>query len=84
MSIGSEINDRFPNEIDTVRVDKSYVMHGENAVQVVVNLVNGTSVEGTFTTESKPGFGGVDFMSKKDVVGLMTAKIKSVLEGTAE
>lgn len=85
MSIAQQLRENFDdNTIAAIGVDKSAILNGESAVRVSVSLTNGKFVEGTFATESKPGFGGVEFESKKDVVGLMTAKVDSVLRGTAE
>ena len=84
MSIHADILEAFPQVVQAVTVDKGEEIHGEPATRVVAYLANGRYVEGTFTTESKPGFGGVDFQSKKDIAGLMGAKIRSVLEGTHE
>ena len=85
MSLAEQITNNFPEgTITNVGIDKSATFNGENAMTVRVILNNGKLVQGTFTTESKPGFGGIEFSLKKDVVGLMTAKINSVLRGTAE
>ena len=73
------------NNTDVIWVtEKNTTLHGEAATQVDAQLVDGRLVTGTFTTESKPGFGGVEFAHRKDIPALMTAKIKSVLAGTAD
>lgn len=84
MSIATEIIDAFKGDVSTVRVNKHADLHGEDATEVKVDLIDGRRVIGTFATESKPGFGGVEFSSTKDIPGLMKAKIKAVLEGKAE
>jgi hypothetical protein len=58
--------------------------HGESATEVTAVLADGRTVTGTFTTEDKAGFGGVQFATRKDVPGLMVAKVRAVLAGTAE
>jgi len=66
---------------------KPTLYHGEKAIHIMVLLEDETgrrSVEGTFTTQDKDGFGGVDFDQRKDPVALMVSKVKSVLAGTAE
>jgi hypothetical protein len=60
------------------------VWHGETAVEVMVVLDDGRTITGTFTTESKAAFGGVEFSQRKDVPRLMRAKVESVLAGKAE
>lgn len=83
MSVSTDImqsHPKFKDVIDTIKVTKTE-MYGEKATSVVVNLATGQTVTGTFTTEAKPGFGGVEFSSQKDIAGLMVAKIESVLEG---
>lgn len=70
-------------EVSAVDVDKVEV-HGERATQVVVTLNDGRTVTGTFTTEDKAAFGGVEFSSRKDIGGLMASKVRSVLAGTAD
>lgn len=85
MSFAEDIRENFPEgTIKLIGTDKSAVLNGESAIMVRVVLSNGKTIEGTFATEARPGFGGVEFKSKKDVVGLMTSKIESVLRGTAE
>lgn len=82
--ISADIIKAFPEkEVVLVRVDKTRV-HGERAVEVEAILSNGKTVTGSFTTDDKAAFGGVEFAGRKDVVGLMISKIKSVLGGTAE
>jgi hypothetical protein len=84
MSIGSEIMERVGDKVSTIRVDKANTLHGEDAISVHVGLINGKTVDGIFTTQPRANFGGVEFSGPKDVVGLMVAKIESVLRGTAE
>lgn len=84
MSIGGELIKEFPDQISTVVVNKERKLHGEQAVEVEVNLQDGRTVTGTFTSHPRAGFGGVDFAGPKDVVGLMKAKIEAVLRGTYE
>ena len=67
-----------------VSVDKDHEVHGEPAIFVEASLWNGQRVMGTFTKDQKASFGGVAFETKKDVVGLMSAKIKAVINGEAE
>lgn len=75
-----EIYEAFPGQVSTIKSTKTE-MYGERATSIVVGLEDGRTVTGTFTTEAKDGFGGVDFSQKKDPVALMIAKVKSVLEG---
>lgn len=86
MSLSGDLlrNLKDTGAISTIRVDKKSDYHGESAIKVVVDLVDGRRVEGLFTTESRSGFGGVQGSKPKDIVGLMSAKVRSVLEGTAE
>lgn len=84
MNIGEQIIEAYPQSVDSVKVDKSSDLHGQGAVEVRVTLVNGKTVEGKFTTEARPGFGGVEFSSKKDIAALMISKVAAVLRGTAE
>lgn len=79
-----EITNALPGEIDTIRINRDSVFHGEVATTVIVNLVNGKQVVGKFTTRPRGSFGGVVFSEQKDIGGLMIAKIKSVLAGRAE
>lgn len=64
--------------------------HGETAIRVTVELdldyPNNRRwyVEGIFTTTQKAAFGGVDFAQQKDIPALMAAKVRAVLNGTAE
>lgn len=83
MNLAAEIRERNRENIKHVTVDETAV-RGEEAVKVVAVLHNGKYVTGTFTKNAKPGFGGIEFKNKKDVVGLMTHKINSVLRGTYE
>lgn len=69
-------------DVTNVRINKVEV-HGERATEVVAVLSDGRTVTGTFTSEDKTAFGGVDFSSRKDVGALMSSKIKSVLAGTS-
>lgn len=84
MSIITEILTAFPDDVRSVQVDKNNDLHGEVATQVMVNMVDGRSITGHFTTEQKSAFGGVVFSQQKDISALMTAKVRSVLKGTAE
>lgn len=82
--ISADIIRAFPGgEVSVVAVKKTKI-HGERAVQVIAYLDDGKTVTGTFTTEDKAAFGGVEFAGRKDVVHLMVKKIESVLGGTAE
>lgn len=82
--ISADIIKAFPGgEVEVVGVTKTKI-HGERAIQVIAYLHEGKTVTGTFTTEEKAAFGGVVFAGRKDVVGLMVAKIDQVLRGTAE
>lgn len=83
MSIADKILDADLGVQDVV-VTKSLEINGEPTTRVFAVLANGQTVQGDFATESKSGFGGVEFNTKKDIGGLMIAKIKSVLRGTAE
>lgn len=84
MNISEQIIETFPGLVDTVQVDKKADLYGQSAVKVEVALVSGKLIEGKFTTEARPGFGGVEFSSKKDIAGLMISKIRSVMIGAAE
>ncbi len=85
MSIATDIRDHLPHGvIEDIGFDKQADLHGQDAVMVKVILVTGDYIVGTFTTENKSGFGGVEFSQKKDVVKLMVSKIKAVLEGKAD
>ena len=66
-----------------VKVDKVPI-NGESAVWVRAVLDTGKTVTGTFTSGDNTSFGGVSFDQHKDVVGLMTSKIKAVQKGTHE
>jgi hypothetical protein len=70
-------------EVESIAVG-DVVVHGEEAMEVTVTLVDGRTVTGTFTTEARPGFGGVEFATRKDVAQLMRSKVAAVLRGTAE
>lgn len=83
MNIATQLIAEFPKDISHATVTRSD-LHGEDAINVKVSLVDGRTVEGTFAKHPRAGFGGVQFSGPKDVVGLMTAKIKSVLEGNYE
>lgn len=83
MSISSELIENFPERISTIRVEKSD-LHGEDATEVTVNLIDGRTLTGTFAKHPRSGFGGIQFSGPKDIVALMTAKIQSVLEGSYE
>lgn len=83
MSLSSEIAKHFPEEVDSIKVDKYDVLYGEKATTVTVFLDNGKTVTGTFTDHPRTGFGGVDFAGPKDIVGLMVTKVRQVLEGKA-
>jgi hypothetical protein len=83
MTVQATVREAFADDDRVVHVlAVRTTMHGEKAVSVVVTLNDYRRVTGTFTTESKPGFGGVDFSEKKDPAALMIHKVKSVLEGT--
>jgi hypothetical protein len=58
--------------------------HGERAIRVKALLEDGRAVEGTFTTQDKDSFGGVEFSSRKDIDALMVSKVRAVLEGKAD
>lgn len=79
------IRDRIAliSEVTHVDVEKIEV-HGESATQVVATLTDGRTVTGTFTTEDKAAFGGVQFSSRKDIGALMESKVRSVLAETAD
>lgn len=85
MSLRYELSEALGDirAVDVFTVNET-VWHGETAVEVTVILDDGRTVEGTFTTEDKAGFGGVEFSLRKDVPALMRSKVKSVLAGTAE
>lgn len=83
MSIATEIKKAFPADVVTVKVDDTY-HYGQKAVRVSATLTTRQIVEGTFNQEEKAGFGGIEFNNRYDVVALMSHKIKSVLDGTAE
>lgn len=70
--------------VGAITVNRESVHHGEKATEVTVRLKDGRTVTGTFTKEDREGFGGVDFQHRKDIPGLMRAKVESVLAGTAE
>lgn len=84
MSISSQIIESLPDVISTIQIDKDAEVHGEPATIVKVALLNGKVVEGSFTKESRSGFGGVEFHQTKDIAALMIHKIRSVMNGTAE
>lgn len=71
------------SEVTHVNVEKIDV-HGEPATEVVATLEDGRTVTGTFTTEDKAAFGGVEFSSRKDIGALMESKVRSVLAETAD
>lgn len=79
-----EIMSAFENEVREVRINKDSELHGEPATKVTAYLADGRTVEGVFTRHPRGGFGGVTFAGPKDVVGLMTSKIRAVLDGRAE
>lgn len=70
-------------EVARVAIDKVEI-HGENATEVVATLHDGRTVTGTFTTEDKAAFGGVQFSSRKNVGALMSSKIQSVVTGSVD
>jgi hypothetical protein len=80
VSIATEILEVFTDQIDNIKVDRNAVHYGETATEVVVYLQDGRTVTGTFTTEQRESFGGVQFQTKKDIARLMIAKVRSVLE----
>lgn len=84
MSVTEDILDHFgPEEVAHVtRVHTKH--HGQDAVRVLAELGDGRTVEGTFTTEARKGFGGIEFSQRKDITGLMISKIEAVLRGSAE
>lgn len=86
MSISTEIVAHFQKQgvVDTVIVNKKSELHGEEAIDVLVNLYDGRWVAGSFTSHPRQGFGGVEFAGPKDIPALMIAKVESVLKGTAE
>lgn len=85
MSLRGDLADAFMGvpEVKGVRINDD-VYHGEAAVVVTVTLTDGRTVTGTYTTEPKEGFGGVEFSRRKDIPTLMVGKVASVLAGTAE
>lgn len=83
MSIASDIAIKFPQgTFQDISVDKDTRKNGQKAVEVTATLTDGRTVTGTFLTEQKASFGGVEFNSIYNVANLMTAKINSVLNGT--
>lgn len=87
MDLWDAVKDIPGVKVSSIRRDVE--LHGEKAVQarVVIEQPDDSAqwaVVGTFTTEDKDGFGGVDFDLRKDVPGLMASKVRSVLNGTAE
>lgn len=71
-------------EVERFAIDGDSSLHGDSAIEVTVVLVDGRTVVGTFTTEAKPGFGGVEFDTRKNIPQLMRSKVEAVLAGTAE
>jgi hypothetical protein len=86
MSLREELGEALSDTgaVEQIEVTKDAEVHGEPATVVRVRLADGREIIGTFTTESKAGFGGVEFDSRKNIPQLMRAKVESVLAGTAE
>lgn len=84
MNIGQQIMELIGDEVDSVKVVKDGNLYGLPATKVVVNLENGKQVIGVFATRDRPSFGGVETSDRAEIAELMTAKINSVLRGTAE
>lgn len=82
-SIANKIGDTFGEQIKGVKVVHDY-LHGEEATGVTVYLLDGRFVEGTFSKNPRKSFGGVQFSGPKPVADLMIAKVRAVLDGTAE
>jgi len=85
MSVRSDLAIAFVGvrEVESIAV-RDTIVHGEDAMEVTVTLADGRTVVGTFTTEFKSGFGGVEFASRKNVPALMKSKVSAVLRGVAE
>lgn len=89
-AVGAEFEPEGP--LLDLHIRRDVELHGQPAIFVRVDLDARTwpvemqvvSVEGTFTTELKSAFGGVDFAQKKDIPLLMASKVRAVLNGTAE
>jgi hypothetical protein len=71
-------------EVEHISLIKDCELHGEPALEVIVEIREGPIVTGVFTTEQKESFGGVQFGHHKDIPTLMYKKVQSVLKGTAE
>lgn len=90
MSIKTDLAARLSDinnpAITNIEVDKGAVLHGEDAVSVKVSFEHGGSLEGKFrnTPNSRSGFGGVEFDSLYNIVGLMESKVRQYVAGGAE
>ena len=84
MNIGQEIMKTYGDDLESVRVNKNVELNGEDATEVEAVFKNGTVLTGTFTTNDKKAFGGVEFSQQKDIPGLMKSKIQAIKDGKAE
>lgn len=91
MSLSMELWDAVKDipGVKTTSIRRDVELNGEKAIQarVVIEQEHDSAqwaVVGTFSTQDKDSFGGVDFSLRKDIPGLMASKVRSVLAGTAD
>lgn len=68
--------------VETVMIDKDASYHGQSAVKVTAVFESGLAVQGTFTTDKRGLFGGVQESDNKNIIHLFTKKVDQVMRGT--